>query len=85
MQFLSQLKRQPDVIAITETKLRESHIYSNIDIEGFTVIHKDSASLAGGAGLYVKNSFKFNKCSNLNINTNEVETYGLKLRPLVDH
>ena len=35
IQHLLQLKRQLDLIAITETKLRENHIYSNVEIKGF--------------------------------------------------
>ena len=74
-----QLKRQPDLVAITKTKLRENHIYSNVEIKGFTFIHKDSLSLAGGVGLYVKDSIKFNECNNLNINADEVKNLWIEI------
>ena len=58
-----------------------------VDIINIIFIHKDSASLAGGMGLYVKNSIKFNECSNLNINTDEVENLWIEItttgKPLI--
>ena len=73
LQYLLQLERQPDTIAISETKLRENHIYNNVEFKGFTFIHEDSSSLAGGMGLYVKDSINCNECNNFNINADEVE------------
>ena len=79
LQYLLQLKRRPDINTITETKLRENHIRSNVEIKGFTFIHKDSSSLAGGVGLYVKDSIKFNECNNSNINADEVENLWIEI------
>lgn len=79
VQYLSQLKRQPDVIAITETKLRLNNINSNIYIDGYNFIHKDSSSQAGGVGLYVKNCIKFIECNSLNINVDSVENLWIEI------
>ena len=52
-------KSQADIIALTETKLRENELYQYINIDGYKFIHKDSPTLAGGVGLYIKNSISF--------------------------
>ena len=46
------LSSKPDVIAITETKLNVNTIH-NIDIPGYNFYHVNSATPAGGAGIYV--------------------------------
>ena len=53
------MKKSPDIIAITETKLAKNKIVVNIDIEGYNFIHSDSSSRAGGVGLYIKDSLTF--------------------------
>jgi len=64
--YLASLKKQPDIVAISETKLKEDNIYRNINLNGYTFIHKDSKTCAGGVGLYLKNniSYSMNQCSN---------------------
>ena len=49
--YILQIKKLPDIIAITETKLAKNQIVVNIDIEGYNFIHSDSNSRAGGVGL----------------------------------
>ena len=58
------LNYQPDIIALTETKLLENKLYWNINIDGFKFIHIDSPTLAGGVGLYIQNSFSFTVSQN---------------------
>ena len=48
-QYLSELKRRPDVIALTETKLKDN-ICGNIELPGSKFIHVNSPTLAGGVG-----------------------------------
>ena len=36
------MKKLPDIIAVTETKLAKNQIVVNIDIEGYNFIHLDS-------------------------------------------
>ena len=49
----------PDIIAITETKLKKDELQTNIDINDYNFIHSDSDSQAGGVGLYIKNSISY--------------------------
>ena len=51
-QYLSELKRQLDVIALTETKLKDN-ICGNIELPGSKFIHVNSPTLAGGVGFYI--------------------------------
>ena len=50
--YILQMKKLPDIIAITETKLAKNQIVVNIDIERYNFIHSDSSSRAGDIGLY---------------------------------
>ena len=51
-QYLSELKTQPDVIALTETKLKDN-ICGSIELPGYEFIHVNSPTLAGGVGFYI--------------------------------
>ena len=63
--YLVEFKNQPDIVAISETKLKESLINCNIELEGYGFLHSDSKKCAGGIGLYIKDMIKFsiNQCS----------------------
>ena len=50
--MLGSLEVKPDLIGITETKLNKIST-SNIDLPSYTFYHINSATNAGGAGLYV--------------------------------
>ena len=58
-------ENQPDIAAISETKLKEWLINRNIELEGYGFLHSDSKKCAGGVGLYIKDTIKFsiNQCS----------------------
>ena len=62
--YLSQLDKQPDIIALNETKLHEGHVFANIHLDGYKFNYVNSLTNAGGVGLYVKERSKFsgNKC-----------------------
>ena len=57
--YLAGCKNQPEIVAISETKLREGNINRNIDLEGYSFIHSDSKTCAGGVGMYIKNTLKY--------------------------
>ena len=52
------MTRLPDAIAISETKLN-SNSYSNISIPNYNFFHSDSPTLAGGLGIYLKDTLKY--------------------------
>ena len=58
-EFLSKLSVQPDIIALTETKLSGNSVYSNIELNGYDFLHADSETLAGGVGLYIQNKLDY--------------------------
>ena len=60
-------KNQPDIVAISETKLKEGLIDRNIELEGYGFFHSDSKKCAEGVGLYIKDTIKFsiNQCSKI--------------------
>ena len=73
------MKKLPDIIAITETKLAKNQIVVNIDIEGYNFIHSDSSSRAGGVGLYIKDSITFTLKEELDLNINSVENIWIQI------
>ena len=58
------------VIGITETKLDESVLNSEVNIEGYNVLRLDRNRNGGGVACYIRNDISFNQ---LNIFPNEVE------------
>ena len=59
-EYISLMKCRPDVILITETKLKKNITSYNINLNGYNFIHRDSITNAGGVGIYIKNSIVFN-------------------------
>ena len=73
------MKKLPDIITITETKLTKNQIVANIDIEGYNFIHSDSSSKAGGVGLYIKDSLTFTLKEELDLNINSIENIWIQI------
>jgi len=57
-EFLSQLSSKPHAIAISKTKIKDTPLV-NISIPGYTFLHKNSMTKAGGVGMYISDSFQF--------------------------
>ena len=62
----------PDVIAISETKLNANNS-SNLNFTNYKFIRNDSIMLAGGVGLYIKESLKFTLLKDLSLNLQHCE------------
>ena len=60
------MTRLPDAIAISKTKLNSTSS-SNIGIPDYQFFHNDSPSMAGGVGLYLKNTLKYRLRNNLSL------------------
>ena len=56
---LASFKNQPEIVAISETKIIERKINRNIDLDGYNFIQCDSVTRAGGVGLYIKNTLAY--------------------------
>ena len=61
----------PDVLVISETKLKLNHLPINIDIQGYDLIHSDSAKNSGGVGFYIKETLDCNIFNDVNIDTSD--------------
>ena len=56
-EFLNDMKRLPDVIAISESKLHANSV-SNVHISNYKLLRTDSNTGAGGVCLYIKDTIK---------------------------
>ena len=52
--ILLTVETRPDIIAISETKIKENS-YANINLSGYNFVNTNSKSKAGGVGLYIAN------------------------------
>ena len=76
---LTDLKRKPDVLAVSETKLKENIIHSNIELDGYEFIHRNSHTFAGGVVICVKSSVSYNMKLNINIDLSLVENLWIEI------
>ena len=60
--FLLSLNTHPDVICITETKIKE--VSSNISLPGYSFLNFNSSTNAGGVALYICDKYQFRLKSN---------------------
>ena len=65
--YLVGFKNQPDIAAISETKLKWGLINRNIELESYGFLHSDSKKCAGGVGFQTKDTiiFSTNQCSKI--------------------
>ena len=63
---LSTVKSIPDIIAISETKLKDDSIY-NINIPGYVFVNTNSPTNAGGVGIYTSQELEFIRRRDLEI------------------
>ena len=56
--FLTSLPTAPHVISFTETKIKDK-LLCNISIPGYTFLHVNSLTNAGGVGVYINNNLHF--------------------------
>ena len=60
--FFTTVKEPPEIIAISETKLKENNIH-NINIPGYSFINTNSRTAAGGVAIYIANELDlFRRC-----------------------
>jgi len=53
--FFYTLDKRPEILAITETS---NLVVKNVDLLNYDLYHTDSATLAGGAGIYITKILK---------------------------
>ena len=62
IEFLTNVPLRPHIISLTETKIKDKTLV-NITILGYTYLHVNSVSNAGGVGVYVSDLLQFKKLS----------------------
>ena len=73
MSLINTLDMQFSIIGVTETWIRENNPLYNIDNYSF-LAHGREFKRGGGVGLYVRNGLDFNERSDLNVNTQDIES-----------
>ena len=68
----------PDIICVTETRLKNQPLL-NIDVSGYTFVHIDSPTTAGGVAMYISSALQFSVITNLQLIVNECENIWMKL------
>ena len=58
--YLTDLNRKHDVVAVSQTKLKENIFHSDIELDGYQFIYRNSHTSAGGVGISVKSSISYN-------------------------
>ena len=71
----------PDLLALSETKLNESNCYTNTSLPGFNFEHIDSPTKAGGVGAYISTDVTYHVRHDLNFNLQGCENLWLELAP----
>ena len=61
-----------DVICITETRLHEQAPLVDVNIEGYDFVHKETLSQNGGAAIYIKSQFEYEKIDNLSVSIENI-------------
>ena len=77
--MLLELNEYPDVIALTETKIKESKTQVNRVLNGFTFVHNDTKTSAGGVGIYIKSHICFKFRQDLEMKCREYESIWIEI------
>ena len=70
--LLIDIKVMPDLIAISETKLKTG-VPITFTLSGYDFVHVDSSTHAGGVGMFIRSVYYFNTISTFNLNTTGCE------------
>lgn len=71
-QLIQEIKVQPEIIGITETKLKD-HFQHKPTITGYTFINKNSLTNAGGVGFFIKSNLSFKIINDYELKLNSCE------------
>ena len=73
------------VVGLSETKLQNTVLSSEIQIEGYNLVRYDQSQRGGGVACFVKNYILYNRKSNFCINTENIliEIFLPKSKPVL--
>ena len=77
--FISELKSYPDVVVITETKLKQDKNYVSINLDSYNLMHIDSKTNAGGVGIYIQDSIEYEIVKQIKLDFKDTENLWVKL------
>ena len=77
--MLLELNEYSDVIALTETKIKESGTKVNRVLNGFTFVHNDTKTSAGGVDIYIKSNICFKLRQDLEIKCRDYESIWIEI------
>ena len=77
---LSELERPPDVTAISETKITINVLYLHINLHGYSFLHCDSKTKAGGVAFYIKESLSFSRRNDRKVELPLVEDTWIEIK-----
>ena len=60
------------IIGLSETKLDNTVLSSELEIEGYDLVRSDRSRRGGGVACFVKNSISYNRKLNFCINTESI-------------
>ena len=72
--FITTVEEAPEIIAISETKLKENNIH-NISIPGYSFINTNSRTAAGGVAIYIANELDFFRSAGHNNGTRPQQVF----------
>ena len=78
--FVSELKLQPTLICLSETRLKESSNMGILKIEGYKLVHANSTTNAGGVAVYVSDYLDMELANQYNIDCPGCEELWIKVR-----
>ena len=78
--LVTEFKKKPEIIAISETKLRKGEIRMNVKLDGYNFVHVDTESNAGGVGLFIIDNLEYQILNDVSINMSSVENIWIKIK-----
>ena len=61
-----------DIICITETRLHDQTPLVDINIDGYDFLHTETMSQNGGAALYIRSHFEYEKINDLSVSIKDI-------------
>ena len=81
--LLGSMEKWPEVIAISETRLKSHHSDSYIpSLEGYDFVRKDSELNCGGVGIFIKNTISYEVREDISLNVPKCQDIWLDIKPL---
>ena len=77
--YLSKLKHQPEIIAISEIKLHDNSVHINFQLDGYNFVLIDSPTKVGGVGFFAKNRINFITRDDIELNLPYVEDLWIEI------